>query len=57
MDLRTNILFRTGKLRFKKNQAEKKKEKKQCREFSGGPVVRALHFHCRGHGFNPWSGN
>ena len=22
-------------------------------DFPGGP----LHFHCRGHGFNPWSGN
>ena len=26
-------------------------------EFPGGPVVRALRFHCRGHGFDPWSGN
>ena len=25
--------------------------------FPGGPVVRTLHFHCKGHGFNPWSGN
>ena len=25
--------------------------------FPGGPVVRALCFHCRGHGFDPWSGN
>ena len=24
--------------------------------FPGGPVVKILHFHCRGHGFNPWSG-
>ena len=23
----------------------------------GGPVVRTLSFHCRGHRFNPWSGN
>ena len=23
----------------------------------GGPVVRTLCFHCRGHGFSPWSGN
>ena len=22
-------------------------------EFPGGPVVRTLHFHCRGPGFNP----
>ena len=29
----------------------------QSGELSGGPVVRILHFHCRGHGFNPWLGN
>ena len=23
-------------------------------DFSGSPVVRTLHFHCRGRGFNPW---
>ena len=27
------------------------------RDFPGGPVLRTLHFHCRGHGFDPWSGN
>ena len=27
------------------------------KEFPGGPVVRTLHFHCRGHRFDPWSGN
>ena len=26
-------------------------------EFSDSPVVRTLHFHCRGQGFDPWSGN
>ena len=26
-------------------------------EFPGGPVVRTLRFHCRGPGFDPWSGN
>ena len=25
-------------------------------EFPGGPVVRTLHFHCRGLGFDPWLG-
>ena len=25
-------------------------------EFPGCPVVRTLHFPCRGHGFNPWLG-
>ena len=24
-------------------------------DFCGGPVVKTLHFHCREHGFNPWS--
>ena len=28
-----------------------------CGEFSDGPVVRTLHFDCRGHGFDPWSKN
>ena len=23
----------------------------------GGPVVKTPHFHCRGRGFDPWSGN
>ena len=28
----------------------------QLRDFPGGPVVKTLHFHCRGCGFDPWSG-
>ena len=27
------------------------------RELPGGPVVKTPRFHCRGHGFDPWSGN
>ena len=27
------------------------------RDFSGGSVVKILHYECRGPGFNPWSGN
>ena len=27
------------------------------RDFLGGPVVKNSSFHCRGHRFNPWSGN
>ena len=27
----------------------------KVREFPGGPVVRTLCFHCRGHGFDPWT--
>ena len=30
---------------------------KQDRGFPGGPVVKNPRFHCRGHGFYPWSGN
>ena len=25
--------------------------------FPGGPIVKIPHFHCRGHGFNPWWGS
>ena len=32
-------------------------KKMWCRNFSEGPVVRTPHFHCRGAGFDPWSGN
>ena len=26
-------------------------------DFPGSPVVKTPCFHCRGHGFDPWSGN
>ena len=26
-------------------------------DFPGGPVVKTLRFHCRGHGFDHWSEN
>ena len=29
---------------------------KSLRESPGGPLVRTPRFHCRGRGFNPWSG-
>ena len=32
-------------------------EMQSPRVFPGSPVVRTPHFHCKGHGFNPWSGN
>ena len=35
----------------------KKKRNKYLRGYLGGPVVRTLLFHCKGHGFYPWSGN
>ena len=32
--------------------------RKYCRrDFPGGPVVKTLRFHCRGHRFDPWLGN
>ena len=36
------------------------KGKKKCdllENSTGGPVVKTASFHCRGLGFNPWSGN
>ena len=33
------------------------KERGKARDFPGSPVVKTLSFHCRGHGFDPWSGN
>ena len=29
----------------------------RSRDFPGGPVVKTLHFHCRGHRFDTWLGN
>ena len=29
---------------------------KTWRNFPGGLIVKTLHFQCRGHGFDPWSG-
>ena len=31
--------------------------KSPCRDFPSSPVVKTPCFHCRGHGFDPWSGN
>ena len=30
--------------------------KKRLQDFIGGPVVKILRFHYKGHGFNPWLG-
>ena len=32
-------------------------ETSEGRDVPGGPVVKTPCFHCRGHGFDPWSGN
>ena len=32
------------------------KQKSWSRGFPDDPVVNSPHFHCRGHGFDPWSG-
>ena len=31
--------------------------KNRPRNFAGSPVDKTLHFNCREHGFDPWSGN
>ena len=33
------------------------KKPNQTRDFPGGPVVKTPCFQCRGHEFDPWSGN
>ena len=30
---------------------------RKLRELPGGPVIRDLCFHCKGHGFNSWCGD
>ena len=34
----------------------KKKKNSMDRDFPGGPVIKTLSFHCRGHRFNPGRG-
>ena len=36
----------------KKKKKESKVKKNVCGDFPGGPVVKILHLHSRGHGFN-----
>ena len=36
---------------------EHQKEKKEMRDFLGGPVAKTPPSQCRGPGFDPWSGN
>ena len=33
------------------------RKEEEIGDVTGGPVLRTLPFHCRGRGFNPWSGN
>ena len=37
--------------------ADRSLKMNQLAELPGGPVVKTPCFHCRGHRFNPWSGN
>ena len=39
------------------NKSQKSNFKTNTGDFPGSPVVKTLHFHCRGHGFDPWWGN
>ena len=38
-------------------QRENPTQDKRRRDFPGHPTVKTWHAQCRGHGFNPWSGN
>ena len=42
---------------FKSVDQSGKKKRQNVGDFSGGPVVKTPHFHCRGHGFDPWLRN
>ena len=48
-------IFKKSKGNLNKKHIKKKKKKKD-RDFPGHPVVKILHFHCMGQGFDPWSG-
>ena len=33
------------------------RDQQEWRDFPAGAIVRILHFHCRGHRFDPWRSN
>ena len=41
----------------KSKQVKKEIKKTIPGDFPGSPVVKTPHFPCKGHGFDPWSGN
>ena len=51
----TNNIIRVGEKSEKPDNSLILKNREGT--FCGGPVVKMLHFQCRGHGFNPWSDN
>ena len=46
-----------GDGRAGKQKGERRGKKEEEGDFPGSPVVKTPCFYCRGHGFNPWSGN
>ena len=42
--------------KFNGKYQKKKKKNSMDRDFHGGPVIKTLSFHCRGHRFNPGRG-
>ena len=49
--------FQAVPLDFKQRRTVNYRPQKNThQDFPGGPVVKTLCFHCRGHGFDPWSG-
>lgn len=53
----TRITNVESRLVVTKGVGWEKNKKKMQEDFFGGPVVKTLHFQCRGHWFNIWSGN
>ena len=63
MEIRTNILIITLNINglnapTKRHRLTEWIQKQDLYwDFPGSPVVKALHFHSKGHRFDPWSGN
>ena len=53
-----HVLPRWGSFSIKLNDSpEGNAHEGSLSDFPGGPVVKTLCFHCRGHKFDPWSRN
>jgi len=55
MDVITKEKWQDGRL--KSNHINKYIKINDLGDFSGGPMVKTLHFHCREHRFDPQLGN
>ena len=59
---RITATYKALKIQYLWNLEEKKAviqvfEISRVGDIPGGPAIKTLCFHCRGHGFDPWLGN